>query len=313
MKWIELAIKTTHEEADLAANILYDAGVNGVVIEDPEEIRMLMEQAKGRECIDSALVNDSEDEVIVKGYLPEDEGLHDRLEMVRDSLKELSLRQGDSGRFKLTTGEVEEEDWAEGWKKYYKPLRIGENIVIKPTWEEYSSGERDIVIELDPGMAFGTGTHETTALCIQLLEKYTQPGSRVLDIGCGSGILSIVAAKLGAAQVFAYDIERKPVEIATKNAELNGVEHIVRVEQGDLFERVQGVADIIVANIITDVILKMSRTVKNYLQPGGVFIASGIIRERLEEVEETLLENDMEIVERITLNEWGAMAAKVRG
>lgn len=313
MDWIEIQIETIHEMVDLVADILYDAGVNGVIIEDPADIRLVIERQDETELIDPALVNNCPDKVTVKGYLSADENLHDRLEMVRERLEELAMKCECCGSLKLTTGEVSEEDWAESWKKYYKPIKIGKNIVIKPSWEDYNARGGDVVIEIDPGMAFGTGTHETTALCIQLLEKYSMSGIRVIDIGSGSGILSIVSAKLGVTQVEAYDIHNNVVEIAKKNVRLNGMEHIVRVQKGDLFEKVEGKADLIVANIIADVIIKMSQTVKEHLNPGGIFISSGIIKDRSDEVKEALKENDMKIIEELVLNEWVALVAKMKG
>ncbi len=313
MNWIKLEIETTHERVDLVASILYDAGVNGVVIEDPADIIQLMEKYNNDEMIDPDLLNNCPEKVTVKGYLPADEGLHDRVEMVKDRLKELASVCECCGSLELAVDEVREEDWAESWKKYYKPIRIGNNIVIKPSWESYRTGERDVVVEIDPGMAFGTGTHETTALCIQLLEQYITSGARVLDIGCGSGILAIVAARLGAARVEAYDIQKVAVKVARENVKLNGLEQIVSVQQGDLLSRVEGRADLICANIIADVIIRMAPEVSRHLKPEGIFIASGIIRDRKQEVMDALDKEGLDIIQEFVKNEWVALVAKAEG
>jgi ribosomal protein L11 methyltransferase len=313
MKWMELSINTNHEGVDLVSNLLYEVGVIGVVIEDPEDIKTLMADKDRWDYIDFDLFRLEGDDVTVKGYLPFDGTLHDKLEMLKESLQTLSKENDNLGDLELATGEVEDQDWAENWKKYYKPLKIGQNIVIKPSWEDYEEKEGDIVIVLDPGMAFGTGTHETTSLCIQLLERFVKGGHRVLDIGCGSGILAVTAAKLGAGSVEAYDIQEMAVDIAAENVRKNRVANTVKVERGDLFERVTGKADIVVSNIIADIIIKMTANVKEYLKSGGIFIASGIIKDRIEEVITVMEQNNLEIVEKLILNGWGALASRARG
>ncbi|MDD3298838.1 MAG: 50S ribosomal protein L11 methyltransferase, partial [Firmicutes bacterium] len=217
------------------------------------------------------------------------------------------------GTLLFSTERVEDEEWAENWKKFYKPLRIGQNIVVKPSWEDYRPGEGDIMVTIDPGMAFGTGTHESTVLCMELMEKYLKKGDRVLDIGCGSGILAVTAALLGAGAVEAYDLQQLAVDITKKNTRLNGVDQVIKAKQGDLLDRVRGRADIIVSNIVADVIIRMGPLVTGHLKPGAVFIASGIIRDRKEEVCKALLYNGMEIMEERRRNEWIALAARTGG
>ena len=313
MDWMELKIDTTTDGSDLVANILYDAGAAGVVIEDPEDVRALLRQTESWDYIDPGVLNTDGDIVTVKGYLPVNDSLADLVEMVRERLSDLADREPGFGPLELVTGTVNDRDWAECWKKYYKPLKIGRNIVIKPSWEDYCPKEGDIVVAIDPGMAFGTGTHESTAMCIELLEKYTFKGSRVIDVGCGSGILSVVAAKLGAGIVEAYDLQAEAVDITRENARLNGVDRVVRAERANLLDAAKDRADIIVSNIVADVIIKMSLQAARHLKPGGIFIASGIIRDRRGEVYTSLEYYGMSVVEETRRGEWIALAAMLKG
>jgi ribosomal protein L11 methyltransferase len=311
--WMELRIDTITEGCDLAANILYDAGAAGVVIEDPEDARALLRQRESWDYIEPGALNTEGDVVIVKGYLPVNNSLGDLVKMVRERLSALAASRPDLGPLELATGTVNDQDWAECWKKYYKPLRIGRNIVIKPSWEDYRPKEGDIVVAIDPGMAFGTGTHESTALCIELLEKYISKGSRVIDVGCGSGILSVVAAKLGAGVVEAYDLQVEAVDITRENARRNGVDRVVKAQRANLLDAAKDRVDIIVSNIVADVIIKMSPQAARHLKPGGIFIASGIIRERRREVYTSLEYYGMTVVEEKRRGEWVALAAMLKG
>lgn len=313
MEWMELKIDTTAEGCDLAANILYDAGAAGVVIEDPGDARALLRQEEDWDYIDPGAINTEGDIVTVKGYLAVNDSLGDLVKMVRERLSDLAIREPGFGPLELATGTVNDWDWAECWKKYYKPLRIGRNIVIKPSWEHYSPKEGDIVVAIDPGMAFGTGTHESTALCIELLEKYISKGCRVIDVGCGSGILSVVAAKLGAGVVEAYDLQAEAVDITRENAKLNGVDRVVKAQRANLLDAAKDRVDIIVSNIVADVIIRMSPRAARHLKPGGIFIASGIIRDRRREVYTSLEYYGMAVVEELSRNEWIALAAMLKG
>lgn len=195
-------------------------------------------------------------------------------------------------------------------EKYYKPLKIGERIIIKPTWEDYDQEPNDIVIELDPGMAFGTGTHETTEMCAEALESFVKPGDHIYDIGCGSGILSIVAAKLGAEKVTAIDIDPVCIDVSNENIKINHVEDRVQAHQGDLFNVVSDEVDLIVSNIIAEVIAGMVKDLNKYLKDGGIFITSGIILSKVELVENALRDNNFEIIETKRLREWACIIAR---
>ena len=204
---------------------------------------------------------------------------------------------------------MHEQDWAEDGKKYYKPFRAGERLVIKPSWEPYEEKEGDLVLELDPGMAFGTGTHETTFMCMEQLEKYVKPGCKAIDVGCGSGILGLAAAKLGAGDVLAIDLDELAVKVAKENTEKNHLTDRVRVVHGDLLKQREEQADVIVANIIADVICALCGPVKRHLLPGGVFICSGIIREREDDVQCALAEAGYTVCNRLAKGEWVCLAA----
>ncbi len=312
MKWIEIKIKTTTEAVEAVSNILYDAGVGGVVIEDSNDLIFKDKDMKNWDYIDESLLQEKFDGAIVKAYLPQGEDLLDKIELIKDNVEKIPSYNLDIGMGEVTTSEVFEEDWENAWKKYYKPKKIGEYVVIKPTWEEYTPNQGELIIELDPGMAFGTGTHETTMMCAQQLEKYVNENSTVFDIGCGSGILSITAAKLGAKKVIGVDMDSVAAEVSKRNVVDNNVEDKVEIKKGNLMDVVKGRADVIVANIIADIIKLLAKDVPNYLQKGGIFISSGIILEKIEEVENSLVENGFEILETKRMGEWAAIVSTLK-
>ena len=309
MKWVEVQIKTTTEAEELVTNIMYDLGVTGLAIEDPNDIIAFQQSEEDWDFIDPELIKQDYEGVIIKAYFPEGKNIVDKIELVRDNIERIPFNETGKSLGEVTITEVYEKDWAEAWKKYYKPTRIGSNVVIKPTWEEYEKEEGEIIIELDPGMAFGTGTHETTIMCIEALERYVEDGDTLLDIGCGSGILSIVAAKLGANKIIAVDLDEMCIKVSNENLHLNGVENSVEVRQGNLFNVVNEKANIIVSNIIAEVIIDMVEHIKDYLYSGGVFIASGIILEKVDKVEEKLIKNGFKILEKKYMNEWALIVS----
>lgn len=312
MKWIEVSIKTTTGAIEAVANVLYDVGVSGVVIEDPHDIILANSDEITWDYIDESLIN-LEEGAIVKGYIPESPDLIDKIDLVKQLVAALPQFGLNIGAGEVSTVEVNEEDWNTSWKKYYKPTKIGNQIVIKPAWEEYEPKKGEIIVEMDPGMAFGTGTHETTIMCVQQLEQHVSPKCTVFDIGCGSGILSIVAAKLGAKKVIGVDLDSVAIDVARKNITENKVGNIVEIKHGNLMDMVIEKANIIVANITADIIILLSRDIKEFLDSCGLFIASGIISSKIDEVKEGLTANGLEVIEVETTGEWSTIVSKVKG
>lgn len=311
MKWIEVQIKTTTEAVETVTNILYEAGAAGIVIEDPKDIILYHSDEGDWDYVDPSLLKNEFEGVIVKGYIEESEDLIDKIELVKQNVEKIPSYELDKGLGEVTTSEVEEKDWSETWKKYYKPKKIGERTVIKPTWEDYDKNEDEIIIELDPGMAFGTGTHETTIMCVKQLEKHIHKFDTVFDIGCGTGILSIAAAKLGAVNTIAIDLDEDSVRVASENIRKNGVANTVQVKQGNLLDVVKGKANVIVANIIAEVIQVLANDIKTFLEDDGVFIASGIIHDKAEEVKDKLKEQGLKIIEEVSMGEWVCLVSKL--
>lgn len=309
MKWSELCIHTTNEAVEPISNILHEAGASGVVIEDPLELVRERENVFGE--IYQLDPNDFPEEgVIVKAYLPVNSFLGETVDGIKELINNLVEYDIDLGANKVTISEVNEEEWATAWKKYYHPVKISEQITIVPTWEEYtpvSSDEK--IIELDPGMAFGTGTHPTTILCIQALEKQVKPGMHIIDVGTGSGVLTIAAAKYGAAEILALDLDEVAVNSAKINCKLNKVHDKVTIKQNDLLKEVDVEADIIVANILAEVIVRFTDDVERLLKPGGRFISSGIIKQKRAEVEEAIKNSGLIIEEVMTMEDWVSITA----
>ncbi|GAA0698467.1 50S ribosomal protein L11 methyltransferase [Paraclostridium ghonii] len=311
MKWAEITIKTTTEAVEAITNILYEQNVGGVSIEDPKDFKFQKKHEYDWDFVEEEIFNSGYEGVIIKTYITEERDVSDDIKTIKekiDGLKEFGI---DVGEAVVELSQVDEEDWANEWKNYYKPTKIGEKIVVKPTWEEYEVTDSDLIIELDPGMAFGTGTHETTSMCIRELEKYVREDSKVFDIGCGSGILAIAAAKLGSKNVLAVDLDEVAVKVSKENIELNKVEGSVNALHGNLMEVVTDKADIVVANIIADIIKILAKDIKQFMKDDAVFISSGIIHAKVDEVKEALTQNGLEIVHVESLGEWNAIVSKI--
>jgi ribosomal protein L11 methyltransferase len=310
MKWSEVSIHTTHEAVEAISNILHEAGAGGVVIEDPFELTKERETTYG-EIYQLNPDDYPEEGVIIKAYFPVNSFLGETVEEIKQAINNLMLYNIDIGRNKITISEVNEEEWATAWKKYYNPVKISERFTIVPTWETYEPVSSDeLIIELDPGMAFGTGTHPTTVMCIQALEKTVKKGDTVIDVGTGSGILSIAAAMLGAERVHALDLDPVAVESAKLNVKLNKVHDVVTVSQNNLLDRMDEQADVIVANILAEIILRFVDDAYRLLRAGGMFITSGIIQTKKQEVKEGLLRAGFTIEETLTMEDWVAFIAK---
>lgn len=313
MNWTEVTIKTTTEAVEAISNILIEERCGGVMIEDPKDFLFQKKNELDWDYVEEEVFNKSgQDGVLIKTYIPEERNVLEFVETVKARISQLPSFGLDIGEGSVTLSNVKESDWANEWKKYYKPTKIGKKIVVKPSWEEYQQEEGDLIIELDPGMAFGTGTHETTSMCIRELENYVDDTKTVFDIGCGSGILAIAAAKLGAKEVVAGDLDEVAVKVSKENCEINHVSDKVTVKHGSLFEVVDSKADVIVANIIADIIKILAKDVSKFLNEDGVFISSGIILAKVDEVCESLTENGFEIVKVERLGEWSAIVSKLK-
>ena len=310
MKWSEIMIHTTNEAVEPISNILHEAGASGVVIEDPFELVKERQDQFG-EIYQLDPDDYPEEGVIIKAYLPVNSFLGETVEEIKLAISNLASFNIDIGRNHVTISEVNEEEWATAWKKYYNPVKISEKFTIVPTWEDYTPVSSDeLIIELDPGMAFGTGTHPTTVMCIQALERTVKKGDTVIDVGTGSGVLSIAAALLEAKQVEALDLDDVAVQSARLNLKLNKVHHIAEVRQNDLLKGVETQADIVVANILAEVILRFTEDVGRVVKPGGHFIASGIIQQKKNQVKDAIMEAGFTIEETLVMEDWVAFIAK---
>lgn len=313
MEWIELIIHTNTEGTDRVSGILMDCGASGTMIEDRSDIPDPDQPHGIWEIIDPALLDSMPEDVLIHAWFEESPSIPSLLDSVRNQLADLSagLPSGmDYGTLQLEFRSVNDSGWTDIWKKYFKPFHAGDHLVIKPTWEPYSPGSGEIVIEIDPGMAFGSGTHETTGMCLSLLEETIHGGEKIIDVGTGSGILAIGAALLGARQVLAVDIDPDAVKVAKENVEHNHVEQIVTVRQGNLLDRIPDVCDICVANIISDVIIAFASPLMAHIRPGGLFICSGIVSQRSGEVAESLETAGYEIIRKETRGEWTAFLSR---
>lgn len=310
MKYIELQVITTTEASDAISNILYEEGASGVLIEDPNDFKALNTDTKRWDYVEEELVKKLGEDAKVKGYFQAEEFNGNILKAVEDRVNKLDEFGLDKGKGIISSREVNDEDWANAWKQYYKPAKIGDRVVIKPTWEVYEAKGNEAIVELDPGMAFGTGTHETTMMCIRLLEKYVEKDSTIFDVGCGSGILGITAAKLDAKKVICVDIDELSCKVSEENVMLNNVENKVEVRCGNLLDVVSDKADVIIANIIADIIISFTEDAKGFLNKGGIFISSGIIRDRRDEVLKKLRAEGFSILDVLEMGEWCAIAAE---
>jgi ribosomal protein L11 methyltransferase len=303
-RWTEISVQTAQEAVEAVANAFHEAGAGGVVIEDPAQLVARADELGVSELIKAASANAN---VTVKAYLPVNAEFPSRLKGLQTELDRILQLLGVAGKTSLES--VTETEWATAWKTYYKPLEIGDRIIVKPAWEQYKPRGNEIIIELDPGLAFGTGNHPTTTMALVLLERHLRPGDMVFDIGTGSGILSIVAAKLGAKEITAVDIDPLALEAAWENCRRNRVTDYVAVVPGDLFEELSGQADIVVANITAPVLLSLVNELPPYLAARGKFIGSGVIESQFDDIRVALMDKGFKLVEIVGEEEWVAFVA----
>jgi len=306
MDYTEVTVSTTTQGAEIVSDLLMRLGAAGTQILDRGDLPDPSRPTGNWELMDQSVIDAMPEDVQVKAWfdVPSLPGalssLQEQLALIRDPAL---------GALSVSTQEVKEEDWAENWKQYYKPFRLGKHMVVKPTWEPWDARPGDLIIEIDPGMAFGTGTHETTAMCVQLIEKYYRGGS-LLDVGTGSGILAIAAARLGAKDILAVDIDPDAVRVARENVSHNGLDGAIQVRQGDLIKGLSRRFDFAVANILAPVICMLAAPLKAHLNPGGRFVCSGIIAEAEAEVNAALLEAGYVIDEITRRGDWVAFACR---
>lgn len=307
LEWQEIAVKTTEALAEAVENIFYELGAGGVVIEDPRVLAEYIDSGTwDYHSIPTELLE--RQFIVVKAYLP----VNEELLLKKEDLK---IRLANLGNlFPCTLLEtcftkLAEEDWAHAWKAYYKPYHIN-NIVIKPTWEDYTPKDDEVIVELDPGMAFGTGTHPTTTMVMELLQEFLESGDTVVDVGTGTGVLAIAAAKLGATRVIALDIDPVSVQVAQENVVLNNVQDQIEVRRNDLLSGFTENVKIISANIIADVIIRLFADAENIILPGGYLLASGIINSREADVMQSAQEYKFKSVARLVSGEWVALCFK---
>jgi len=309
MNWAELIIHTTTAGSDWVSDLLVELGATGTMIEDRADIPDPSRPHGIWEIVDPKLLEEMPEDVLVHAWFEPDAGFPELLSRLSARLESHRGQHPEFGSLRLDTRNVREEDWAELWKQYYKTFHLSKHILIKPTWETCTPAPGEHVIEIDSGMAFGSGFHETTALCMQLLEDTLQPGDTVIDVGTGSGILAIGAALLGAGKVLAVDVDPDAVRVAANNVAHNGVADRVAVRQGDLLSGMDDVCRIAVVNIIADVAMSFAGPLKKNIEPGGYYIASGIVRDRADEVRRALTAAGYRICREEYRGDWAAFLA----
>ena len=301
--WIEITIHTTNEASEIVESILLDYGSTGVAIEDPTTLEENLHDDFGT-IVELSPTDFPDVGVIVKGYINElnfDDGTFTRF---KAELEQLGQNINIGEFFKIETTTIKDSDWENSWKDYFDILNIGEKSVIVPTWREYENEENKYVINIDPGMAFGTGGHETTSLCIKNLEKYVKPHDNIIDVGCGSGILSIAASYLTDGEIKAVDLDKLAVDVSREKFALNNLENRIAVEEASLLTKETKKYNVIVANILAHIIELMLDDAYKLLEDGGYYITSGIIKDKKDELLEKMLERGFKLVEETSDNEW---------
>ena len=311
MDWLELKIDTSHAGLDAVTELLEQQGVTGVMIDDEADFQSFLENNRQYwDYVDEELLAQKKGVSRVTFYLERNENALGTVAAVRIAMAALKKEHPEYAPMLLTMEDVADEDWENNWKQFYKPMEIGNRLLVVPEWEEAHGGER-VKLVLNPGLTFGTGSHATTRLCLQALDTHIHSGESVLDLGCGSGILSIAALRLGAARAFACDIDEKCVDVAYENAALNGIgKDRYTVRWGDVLsdealrQEMGGGYDVVVANIVADVIMGLSGSVRPFLKAGGLFLCSGIIDDRAEEVLAKLKGDGWDVFEQRSSEGW---------
>lgn len=302
MNWFEIIIKIPTEQCEAAAAIANMAVPYGIYIEDYSDLEEQALEIAHIDLIDEALLAKDRACAYIHIYIDKSDNLTESLAYLKEKLNAADIT------YEVSLSSVQDIDWNEYWKTFFHATEIGQRLAVVPAWEEYENSDCRKILKIDPGAAFGTGTHATTSLCIRLLEKYTQQGDSLLDIGCGSGILSIAGVLLGCTEAVGVDIDKAAVKVAGENAAMNCVADKVRYIHGDLAEKVSGKFRIVCANIVADVIIRLLVNISDYMEENAVVILSGIIDTRADDVRHSITENGFKIKEELTRDNWFAFA-----
>ena len=319
MSYTELKIHASKTGIEAVTKLLLDFGVDQVAIDDPSDLDAIMnkEHEYDWDYVDDNLKTRADREPTISAYFEDTEENKKLISEIKVKLMMLKAAEQysdfgrgiDLGRLYAETIPVQ-DGWQDAWKETFKPTQVTDRIVVKPTWEEYDAKADQMVLEIDPGMAFGTGTHETTSLCMKMLEKYLKPEMNVMDVGCGSGILAISAALLGCGDILGIEIDPDAVKVAQENVELNKVAGAVKVQEGDLTKGVNYKADIVVANLMHNLVIELAPSARKHLAKDGVFISSGILIEKKDQVAKAIKDAKFEILEIPEDGEWCAIVAR---
>lgn len=303
MDWTEISVEVKTKDIDSAAAIANMTVPYGIYIEDYSGLEDEVMEIAHVDLIDEALLQKDRDVAKIHIYIDPEDNIEEAVQFLRERLTAAAIE------YKIDLSNVKEDDWLNNWRKFFKPMPIGDRLLINPSWYTDTDPKGRAVLNIDPGLAFGTGKHETTRLCLETLERYIKGGEKVLDVGCGSGILGIAAVLLGAQSAFGVDIDTTAVKTANENAVLNHVDQQFSAIAGDLVDKVQGKYDIIVANIVADAIIALSASVKAFMKPDSVYIVSGIIDTRADDVKNAIAGN-FDIMEEITMGGWYCFVLK---
>lgn len=325
MEWIEVFVATSQMGLEPVEGVLYQCGLNGLMIHDEADFAEFLENPNREwDYVADELVEEKQEQTTgITFFLRDNLYGREQLSQIKSALQSVkeTEKEMDLGSLEVTMKNVAEEDWANNWKKYFKPFPVGDKIMIKPSWEELPAQTDKIILKIDPGHIFGTGTHETTQLCMELIEKYVKKDDMVLDIGCGSGILSIASLLLDAKEADAVDIDPNAIQIAYENSDRNDIDrNRYHVKAGNILEDKELQAsysgkkyDLVAANIVADVIIALTKQVPDYIKDGGIFLCSGIITERKEDVLEALKAANFAVLDIKEKTSWVAIATRYEG